>query len=797
MSGPGCATHSPKGVRQKRGNMRILTFLLLVATGLGMALPGLYLAALGGSLYYAVSGSLILVSAWLVLRWRRSGIYLFWFVFALTILWSVWEVGFDGWALMPRLVYLGVAAFWLLLLAVSDNVWRLSPGARAATVLLPLLGLAAVGAIAFSSGNSSAATPETAISASGKGEWTHYGNSLGGTRYSELAQITPANAGRLEEAWTYHSGIKPRGKLSADQLEVTPIMVDGTIYACTGQSAVFALDPVTGKQLWRYDHKLDSETAGRGVCRGVSFFRAPQGTAECPTRILLGTVDNKLIALDAKTGQPCRGFGKDGAADLMEGIGDFPAGWINPTSPPAIVRGTAVIGAFIVDNQSTHVPPGVIRGYDAVTGQLKWAFDPGRPDDTKPLAPGQTYTPSTPNSWTVFSGDEDLGLVYVPMGNGSPDYIGSNRTPETERFTAAVVALDAQTGAVRWTFQAIHHDLWDYDLAAQPVLVNYPGANGPVPALIQPTKTGQLFVLDRRTGKPLTPVEERPVPASTIKGERMAKTQPFSTGMPDFSGPRLTERDMWGITPFDQLYCRIRFRQAAYQGIYTPLRAGYSIRTPGELGGIDWGSVSVDEGRGIIVVNSNLMSEWDEMISREEADKGQLYARGMPRALKAPRYKFAGQAGAMEGTPYAILFRGFLSPLEIPCARPPYGYLTAVDLKTGKALWQNPLGNASNSGPFGIPLHLPFRLGTPNIGGSIVTRGGVIFIAATQDQHFRAVDVTTGKVVWDIRLPAGGHATPMTYLGPDGKQYVLIAAGGNRTFQTETGDHFIAYRLKP
>jgi glucose dehydrogenase len=390
----------------------------------------------------------------------------------------------------------------------------------------------------------------------------------------------------------------------------------------------------------------------------------------------------------------------------------------------------------------------------------------------------------------VFSGDEKLGLVYLPMGMGSPDFYGVNRSPETDRFSSAVVALDADTGAVRWSFQAVHHDLWDYDLAAQPVLVDFPTSAGAVPALIQPTKTGQIFVLDRRTGQPLTKVEEKTVPASTIPGERWSRTQPFSTGMPNFVTPTLTEADMWGITPFDQLYCRIKFRQADYHGIYTPMHLGPSIRTPGELGGIDWGSVAVDEARGILVVNSNVMADYDELIPRAQADKEGLFPRG------DPRFRRTQPGAAMAGTPYGVHWHGFLTGLGIPCQRPPYGYLTAVDLKSRKVVWQHTLGDASNSGPFGIALHLPFPLGAPNIGGSVVTGGGMIFIAATQDQHFRGVDEATGKVVWDIRLPAGGHATPMTYQGRDGRQYVLIAAGGEASFQTEPGDDFIAYRLK-
>ena len=751
-----------------------------------MALPGFYLTALGGSPYYAVAGTLILLSAWLILRRRSLGIALFWLVFAATFFWSIWEVGLDGWAMMPRLVYLAAAACALLLLDFA-------PLRRPFTLLPPLALLAIVAAWFFAmrepaiQADAAMAMPVSAVD----GEWPQYGGSQHATRYSRLAQITPANAAKLEEAWTYHVGLQSPDKHSAHQLEVTPLVVDGLLYGCTTHTAVYALDPATGRQVWRHDTRLDMSAGGRGVCRGVSFFRAA-GAGECPTRLLVGTVDNKLIAIDAKTGETCHAFGKDGSVDLAEGEGLEPAtrGWINPTSPPAIVHGTVVIG----DNFSTRVPPGVIRGYDAVTGRLKWAFDPGKPNDHNPPPPGASYTLSTPNSWPPFSGDEALGLVYVPMGNGSPDYYGPERTPQTDRFSTATVALDADSGAVRWTFQAVHHDLWDYDLAAQPVLADFPTAAGNVPALIQPTKTGQLFVLDRRTGKPLTKVEEKPVPPSTIPGERASPTQPYSTGMPDFAGPSLTEADMWGITPFDQLYCRIKFRQANYHGMYTPLRFGASVRTPGELGGIDWGSVSVDEGRGILVVNSNLMADWDELISRQQADSEHLFTSRDRRSANAPKPPHRG--AAMEGTPFGLHFDGFLTPLGIPCQRPPYGYLAAIDLKSQKLLWQHPLGNASNSGPFGMALGLPFRLGAPNIGGSIVTAGGVIFIAATQDKYFRAVEEKTGRTLWETKLPAGGHATPITYMGKDGQQYVLIAAGGSGSFGTGNSDSLIAYRLK-
>lgn len=775
--------------------MRPLTVLLLALTGLGLLVPGLYLAWLGGSAYYTVAGLAILASSWLVLRRRAAGMWVYGVVLLGTLAWALWEVGLDGWALMPRLIFLMVLGAWLLLFSLTDRSRR--PGARplVASLMLYLLVMVVTALLPAGDGveaSDNALPGATARVATG-GEWTHYGSTLHGTRYSGLEQITPANAGRLEQAWIYHAGLKAKGSNRGGGLQVTPLMVDDTLYGCTAYSAVFALDPVTGKEIWRHDTQINFAIAGHAVCRGIAFFRAPAETVECPTRLLLGTADNRLIALDAKTGTPCRSFGEGGEVNLSEGLGPYPVGYTNPTSPPTIVHGIAVVGAFIADAQTIKAPSGVIRGYDAVTGQLRWAFDPGRPEAHGPLPPGQAYIPATPNAWTVFSGDEALGLVYVPTGNGSPDYFGGYRSAETDRYSSAVVALEADTGKVRWTFQAIHHDLWDYDLGAQPVLTDFPTPAGAVPALIQPTKTGQIFVLDRRSGRPLTRVQEKPVPLSRVPGEHSAPTQPFSVGMPDFVGPPLSEARMWGMTPFDQLYCRVMFRQAEYQGIYTPLRLGYSIRMPGELGGIDWGSVSVDESHGILVVNSNLMADYDQLISRQEADRENMFARGDPRGAHVPRPRNPG--AAMAGTPYAVHWRAFLTGLGIPCQQPPYGFLTAVNLKTQQILWRHRLGNAENSGPLGVPLHLKLPLGAPNIGGSAVTAGGVIFIAATQDQYFRAIDEARGRVLWETRLASGAHATPMTYRGRDGNQYVLVAAGGNPSFGTMASDAVIAFKL--
>ncbi len=775
--------------------VRILAQYLLGLCGAALLLPGLYLAGLGGSPYYLFAGAALLFAAVLLYRGQRVGLHVFLLLLGATLAWSVWEAGFDGWALMPRLLFPLLLA--LLVWPASRGALksggaalrlsrRVSYGAVGLAVLLTSA-WATLGALAQHAPAGYTGTAD-AMHGPPDGDWSHYGNSAGGSRYSPLTQITPSNVTSLELAWTFRAGAKQPGGSRQGGLQVTPLMVDGTLYGCTAFTSVFALDPVTGEQRWRHDPLISENDGGHATCRGLAYFRAPVDVIDCRTRLLLGTVANRLIALDAKTGKPCESFGVHGTVDLLAGIGEFPRRWSHPTSPPTIVNGTAVIGAYVVDNQSTQVPPGVVRGYDAVTGRLKWAFDSERADATVPLGPGEHYTPATPNSWSIASGDDALGLVYLPMGNGSPDFFGSERTPGTDRVSTALVALDAETGAVRWSFQAVHHDLWDYDLAAQPVLVEFPTPSGSIPAIILPTKTGQLFVLDRRTGKPLTAVEERAVPRSLVPEERVAPTQPFSVGMPNVAGATLTESDMWGLTPFDQLWCRIKFREARYEGIFTPPGLDPVIRYPGELGGIDWGSVSVDESRGILVVNSNHLADYDQMVTREQAQAEGIVPRTSPKIHSAP-------GAAMVGTPYAIHFGPFLSGLDVPCQKPPFGFLTAIDLSSRQVLWTRSLGNARNSGPFGWALGLPLPLGAPNIGGSITTRSGLIFIGASQDEAFRAVDIRDGKVLWEARLPAAGHATAMTYLGPDGRQYVLIAAGG-RSLRTRGGDHFLAYRLK-
>ena len=412
----------------------------------------------------------------------------------------------------------------------------------------------------------------------------------------------------------------------------------------------------------------------------------------------------------------------------------------------------------------------------------------GRPERIGEPAPGETYTPGTPNSWSVMSADEELGLVYAPMGNATPDYTGLHRTPEMDTYASSVVALDAETGRPRWHFQTTHHDVWDYDVPAQPVLVDL--ADGR-PALLQPTKRGELFMLDRRTGEPIARVVERKVATGVAEEGRGSPTQPFSVGLPSFAGPRPSEERMWGFALLDQAWCRLKFRQARFDGAMTPLETERpSIIWPGSLGGNNWGSIAVDPVRRIAFVNSSHVINYNQLIAREQAD-----AIGLAPVARPSFENVAGPV-AQAGTPYAASVSPFLSPLVAPCTQPPYGLVSAVDLDSGRLLWQKPFGTARDSGPLTLPVGLPIPMGVPNIGGAVVTGGGLAFIGATQEHMIRAYDLATGEELWHGRLPAGGNATPMTYWSEkSGRQFVVIAAGGHGGILSGSSDTLVAYAL--
>jgi len=517
----------------------------------------------------------------------------------------------------------------------------------------------------------------------------------------------------------------------------------------------------------------------------------------------MGTVDDRLLALDSKTGTPCTDFGVDGEVDLTTGLGTVMPGHHYVSSPPAIIGDIAVVGSFIMDNQSTQQPPGVVRAYDVHTGDLVWAWDVLQESAHKPLKEGESFPLNTANVWSVISADEALGLVYLPTGNVPPDFFGGFRSAEQDRYPGSIVALDVATGNVRWSFQTVHHDIWDYDIGAQPVLLDFPLDDGTsAPALITATKWGDVFVLDRRTGEPLTEVIEKPVPQNPVEGEFLSPTQPFSVGFPSFAPADLSEEKMWGSSMFDQLWCRIAFKERRYEGLFTPQSLQGTIQNPGNFGAVDWGSVSIDSERNLMLVNSTGMPFLQVLYTREQADKlgFSLWGSDLDDAaddedsggMVSAAADVEGAAYPLKGTPYGITSNPFLSPLGFPCHQPPWGELTAVDLTTRSVLWKRSIGTTDGHAPLG----LAFPTGVFNLGGTAVTRGGLTFVSGTIDNFLRAFDTETGAELWRGRLPAGGQAGPMTYVSPKtGKQYVVIPAGGHVSMQTDLGDAVVAFAL--
>lgn len=502
-------------------------------------------------------------------------------------------------------------------------------------------------------------------------------------------------------------------------------------------------------------------------------------TAECPKRIFLPTADARLIALDADTGKPCPSFGKNGEIDLRANIGPFTPGGYYSTSPPAVTRDLVILSGHVTDNESTNEPSGVVRAFDVHDGHLVWNWDSGNPDETQPIAADKTYVRNSPNMWSVFSVDEKLGMLYLPMGNQTPDQWGGLRTKEAERFAAGVVALDLATGKLRWNYQFTHHDLWDMDVGGQPSLVDLQTAQGVQPALIASTKQGSLYVLNRETGQPIVPIAETPVPQGAASGDHSAPTQPVSAL--NFNPPRLHERDMWGTNPFDMLWCRIAFRKLRYDGAFTPPSQQGTLVYPGNFGVFDWGGISVDPVRQVLIANPDYMAFVSKLVPREQipADTGEK------KGSETSGIKMA------RGAPFGFELSPFLSPLGIPCQAPPWGYVAGVDLKTSKIAWMHKNGTIRDS----APLPIPMPLGVPSLGGTMVTAGGVAFLSGTLDYYVRGYDVRDGRKLWEARLPAGGQATPMSYADANGKQYLLVVAGGHGSLGTKAGDYVIAYAL--
>ncbi|WEW96458.1 glucose/quinate/shikimate family membrane-bound PQQ-dependent dehydrogenase [Pseudomonas nitroreducens] len=796
---------------------RASTFILLglgviiALLGLALATGGVRLVSLGGSWYFLIGGLAMAISGLLIALRKPAGAWLFAVFLVATGVWAVADTGLTFWPLFSRLFMfsaIGVVValvYPLLARSAGRNAGR---GAYGIAAVLAVL-------VAIAAGNMFVAHPSVAPTGKGPGltpvdpahaqkDWAHYGNTEGGSRFAALDQINRGNVDKLQVAWTYHTGDVAISDGNGAEDQLTPLQVGDKVFICTPHNNLIALDADTGKELWKNEINAQSKVWQR--CRGMAYFDAtkeiaqptqPNSTpviaasvpagANCQRRLLTNTIDARLIAVDADTGEFCQGFGTNGQVDLKAGLGDVPDSYYQLSSAPLMAGTTVVVGGRVADNVQTDMPGGVIRGFDVITGAMRWAFDPGNPQDKQAPADGKSYVRSTPNSWAPMSYDPAMNTVFLPMGSSSTDIYGVERTKLDHTYGASILAVDATSGAEKWVYQTVHNDLWDFDLPMQPSLVDFPVADGKtVPAVVIGTKAGQIYVLDRATGKPLTEVKDVQVKPGNIPDEPYSPTQPKSVGMPQIGAQTLSESDMWGATPYDQLLCRIDFKKMRYDGLYTAPGTDLSLSFPGSLGGMNWGSLSTDPVHGFIFVNDMRLGLWIQMIP--SANKGA--AAGGGEALNTGM-----GAVPLKGTPYAVNKNRFLSVAGIPCQAPPFGTLTAIDLKTRQVAWQVPVGTVEDTGPLGIRMHLPIPIGLPTLGGTLSTQGGLVFIAGTQDFYLRAYDSSNGEEIWKARLPVGSQGGPMTYVSPKtGKQFIVVTAGGARQ-STDRGDYVMAFAL--
>jgi quinoprotein glucose dehydrogenase len=616
--------------------------------------------------------------------------------------------------------------------------------------------------------------------------WGWYGGDPGGNRYAPLDQIDRRNVEALAIAWTYRTRELGAGFMRAGNLtfETTPILVRGSLYLSTATDIVIALDPATGRERWRYDPRVPRDQHySEATSRGVASWVDDQPAETCVHRIFIGTLDARLLAIDGATGRPCANFGANGAVDLTLGMRVRAKGEYLVTSPPAIYRDTVIVGSAIGDNRAVEVERGTVQAFDARTGALRWTWDPIPTNEKELTALG--WTPASArkngaaNAWSILSVDPGRGLVFVPTGSAAPDYYGGER-PGDGSYANSLVALRADTGQVVWHRQLVHHDVWDFDVPSQPLLVDIERDGKSIPAVVQATKMGMLFVFDRETGDPVFEIVERPVPKTDIPGETLSPTQPFPATPPLVSHSAVTAQNAWGLTFYDRGKCRDLIEKYRSEGIYTPPSLRGTIMSPGFAGGMNWGSLAYDSERQLIIAAVNHLPMVVTLIPRDQL-----------KAARSDEDYAASEFSEQAGTPYGVRREPLFSPFGLPCTAPPWGTLAAVDLRRNQIKWQVMLGSTKDLTPWFVPSR---TIGMPNLGGPMVTAGGLAFIGAATDNYLRAFDIDTGSELWKGRLPAGGQATPMTYEA-NGRQFVVIAAGGHGKLGTKRGDYVVAFAL--
>lgn len=819
------------GNLRSHSRLATITFLALMsvlgALGFVMAVLGMRIMILGGTVYYLAAGAVFAAAA--VLAWlKRDGAALIAVGagIALTAGWSLFEIVGKGWQpswLIDLAGRIGLLAALAALVAAAWVFMKFPAGdlLRKAVVGAAVLGLAAIGvllALMWERPQAAARPFVPATSANGPdasrdadADWTAFGGTTLERRHSRLDQINSGNVKRMVKVWEFQSDDTPPNDRVFFSSQNTPTKVGDLLYTCTPGNQVAALDPASGDVVWRYDPKVPAramESLFSVACRSVGYHALPEAPAptprrtdmpsrfgsSCTKRIYVATADGRLIALDALAGYVCRSFGNNGVVDLTAHMGLTETGFASNTSGPTVAGGLLLVGQQVSDNQRRDAPSGVVRAFDAVTGELRWAWDALRPDPQALPGPDEIFPRGTPNVWNNITADEELGLAFLGTGNAGADHWGASRTAEEDAATAAIIAVDLQTGRQRWAFQTVRHDLWDYDIGAPPTVVEVP-INGTVrKAILQGTKSGDLYLLDALTGEPLRPVELRPAPQGAIAGERLEPAQPTSRFFPNHGGrpgrepERIDSRHAFGLTPIDAALCRMEFHQMRYEGLYTPpsLEGLGMLLFPGTIGGLNWGGISYDPQSRLIITNNSRMANRITLHPRDQVSDVPVGSGGArPDQTIAPHW----------GTPFGVDRPIWLSVLGVPCNTPPWGFMSATNLDTGELVWSQPLGTGMDTGPLGIPMHLRLPLGTANIGGPLTTAGGITFIAAAQDNYLRAFETHSGRLLWSHRLPAGGQATPMTYLH-QGRQYVAIAATGHARLETEIGDWLVVFALE-